>query len=93
MTDTEAICAADCTSGCHTSDCEHHGHPDPFYCVVCGAALLEERQFCADCEQEEIARLRTIEGAARAVATGCLYGEHAYCEPAIALRAALEAEG
>ena len=23
----EAICRDDCTSGCHASDCEHHGHP------------------------------------------------------------------
>lgn len=24
--------------------------PDPFFCIVCGALLLEERQFCAHCE-------------------------------------------
>jgi len=23
----EDICRDDCTSGCHATDCEHHGHP------------------------------------------------------------------
>jgi len=42
----EDICRDDCTSGCHATDCEHHGHP----AAITGSQL--ERLTAAICRTQ-----------------------------------------
>jgi len=38
----EDICRDDCTSGCHATDCEHHGHATRATLPVPGAGVTAE---------------------------------------------------